>query len=161
MRYFLSLATILAALWLGISGVYKPAILALGAASVLLVVWLSARMEVVGTEHNPVLYSWRLPVYWAWLIGQIVTANIHVARLVLQPQRIRPRVIRVPVPQKTSVAKVTYANSITLTPGTVTLQLETDFVEVHAIDDRSAAGVEDGSMAARVCWLEQGRDIDQ
>lgn len=160
MRYFLSLAIILSALWLGISGVYKPVILALGAASVLLVVWLSARMEVVGTEHNPVLYSWRLPVYWGWLVWQIVTANVHVARLVLQPQRIRPRVIRAPVPHKTSVAKVTYANSITLTPGTVTLHLEADFVEVHAIDDHSAAGVEDGSMAAKVSWLENGRKVE-
>lgn len=158
MRYFLSLAAILAALWLGISGVYKPVILGLGAASVLLVVWLSARMEVVGTEHNPALYSWRLPVYWAWLIGQIITANIHVARLVLQPQRIRPRVVRAPAPLMTSVAKVTYANSITLTPGTVTLQLEADFIEVHAIDDHSAAGVEDGSMAERVRWLENSRE---
>lgn len=160
MRYFLSLAIILSALWLGISGVYKPVILALGAASVLLVVWLSARMEVVGTEHNPVLYSWRLPVYWGWLVWQIVAANVHVARLVLQPQRIRPRVIRAPVPHKTSVAKVTYANSITLTPGTVTLQLEADFVEVHAIDHHSAAGVEDGSMASKVSWLEHGRQVE-
>jgi len=161
MRYLLSLAVVLTALWLSISGVYKPVILALGAASVMLVVWLSARMEVVGTEHNPVLYSWRLAVYWGWLIGQIVSANIHVARLVFQPQRIRPRVIRAPLPQKTSVAKVTYANSITLTPGTVTLQLEDDFVLVHAIDEHSAAGVEDGGMAARVCWLEQGREVRQ
>lgn len=157
----ISLALVLAVLWLGISGVYKPVVLALGAASVLLVVWLSARMEVVGTEHNPVLYSWRLPIYWAWLVGQIVMANINVARLVLQPERIKPRVLRAPVPQKTSVAKVTYANSITLTPGTVTLALEADYVDVHAIDDKSAAGVEDGSMAARVCWLEQGRENDR
>ncbi len=158
MRYLLSLAAVLAALWLGISGVYKPHILSLGAASVLLVVWLSARMEVAGSEHNPVLYSWRLPVYWGWLLWQIVTANIHIARLVIQPDRIKPRVFRAPVPQKTAVAKVTYANSITLTPGTVTLQLEDEFVEVHAIDDHSAAGVEDGSMAARACWLEGGRE---
>jgi len=158
MRYFLSLAAVLVALWLGISGVYKPHILALGAASVLLVVWLSARMEVVGTEHNPVLYSWRLPVYWAWLVWQIVTANVNVARLVFNPKGIRPRVFRAPVPQESAVAKVTYANSITLTPGTVTLRLESDFVEVHALDDNSAAGVEDGSMAARVCWLEWGRE---
>lgn len=156
MRYFLSLAVVLAALWLGVSGVYKVHILSLGVASVLLVVWLSARMEVVGTEHNPALYSWRLPVYWGWLVWQIVTANIHVARLVFQPRRISPRVIRTPVPHKTPVAKVTYANSITLTPGTVTLRLEDDFVEVHALDERSASGVEDGSMAAKVTWLEQG-----
>ncbi|RFF28398.1 MULTISPECIES: Na+/H+ antiporter subunit E [unclassified Wenzhouxiangella] len=160
MRYFLSLAIILSALWLGISGVYKPVILALGAASVLLVVWLSARMEVVGTEHNPAVYSWRLPVYWGWLVWQIVMANVHIARLVLQPQRIRPRVIRAPVPHKTPVAKVTYANSITLTPGTITLRLEADFVDVHAIDDHSAAGIEGGGMAAKVSWLERGREID-
>jgi multicomponent Na+:H+ antiporter subunit E len=154
MRYFLSLAAILAALWLGISGVYKPAILALGAASVLLVVWLSARMEVVGTEHNPILYSWRLPAYWGWLIWQIVLANLHLVRLCLQPGKIAPRVFRAPVRQHSAIGKVTYANSITLTPGTVTLQLERDYVMVHAIDAISARGVESGQIGNKVCWLE-------
>lgn len=154
MRYFLSLILVLAALWLAISGVYKPVILALGAGSIGLVVWLSARMEVVGVEHSPVLYSWRLPVYLAWLIGQIINANLHLVRLCLDPARVRPRIITVPTGQRSAIAKVTYANSITLTPGTVSLALETDQVMVHAVDSQSAAGLESGAMGRRVCWLE-------
>jgi len=157
MRYLLSLAVTTTALWLGISGVYKPVILLLGAGSVLMVVWLSARMEVVGTEHNPVIYSWRLPVYWVWLIGQIFSANLNVARSVLSPERIDPQIIRVPVNHKSAVARVTYANSVTLTPGTVSLYLSDQELLVHALDRKSAEGVEQGEMERRVQWLEGRR----
>lgn len=157
MRYLLSLAVLLAALWLSISGVYKPIILALGSASVVLVVWLSARMEVVGTEHNPVIYSWRLPVYWAWLVGQIIAANLNVARSILSLSRIDPRLIRVPVGHSSAVAKVTFANSVTLTPGTISLYLSDTQLLVHALDRQSAEGVEEGEMDRRVQWLEAGR----
>ncbi len=158
MRYFLSLAAILVVLWLGISGVYTPVVLGLGAASVVLVLWLSARMQVVGSEHNPTLFSWRLPFYWLWLFWQVVLANVHVAGLVLRPDRVAPRILRAPVGHGSDVARVTYANSITLTPGTITLQLADDHVDVHAIDEASAAGVEDGEMAERVRWLEGRRE---
>lgn len=157
MRYLLSLSIILAALWLGISGVYKPIILVLGSGSVLLVVWLSARMEVVGTEHNPVIYSWRLPVYWAWLVGQIILANVNVVRAVWSPARISPRLIRLPIGHKSAVARVTFANSVTLTPGTVSLYLTDRELTVHALDRESATGLERGDMARRVQWLEAGR----
>ena len=157
MRYVIALTLLMSGLWLGISGVYKPLMFVFGGASVALVVWLSVRMHVVGVQHNPVLYSWRLPAYWLWLIGQIVCTSINVARLVLNPKGIRPRVFRAPMTPRSSVAKVTYANSITLTPGTVTLLLEPDFVDVHALDDKSAASVVSGSMAKRVCWLEGGK----
>ncbi|AKS40769.1 Na+/H+ antiporter subunit E [Wenzhouxiangella marina] len=155
MRYLISLSLLLAALWLGISGVYKPLMFMLGAASVLVVVWLSRRMDVVGVEHNPALYSWRLPVYWAWLVGQIIKANLTVAKLVLNPARIRPQIVRVPVPLESKVAKVTYANSCTLTPGTVTLQLEPDELTAHVLDAGSAEDLQAGHMAARIAWLEQ------
>lgn len=154
MRYLITLGLLLAVLWLSISGVYKSQIMALGAASVVLVVWLSRRMDVVGVEHNPVLYSWRLPLYWAWLIREIIKANLTVIRLSLFPERISPRVITVPVPHKTAIAKVTYANSCTLTPGTVTLVLEPNELTAHVLDAGSAKELEAGHMAARISWLE-------
>ena len=155
MRYLISLAVVMAALWLGLSGFFKPLLLGLGVVSVLLATWMAGRMDVVGTEHNPILFSWRLPIYWAWLVWQIVLANVEVARCILAPgRRLRPRVIEVPVPQKTEIGRVTYANSITLTPGTVSLLLERDRVKVHALTDASAGGVESGDMARRVNWLE-------
>lgn len=157
MRYVISLILILSALWLAISGVYKPLLFILGAASVVLVTWLSVRMDVVGQEHNPVLYSWRLIRYWSWLIVQIFKSNIHVAKLALTPARIQPQLLTVPVPHQDEVAKVTYANSCTLTPGTVALQLLSDELLVHALDDASAADLRSGEMADRISWLE-GRD---
>jgi len=157
MRYLISLGILLTVLWLSISGVYKPQILALGVASVLLVVWLSRRMDVVGVEHNPVLYSWRLPLYWAWLVGEIIKANVNVVRLVWSPSKISPRLVTVPVPHDNAVAKVTYANSCTLTPGTVTLVLEHSEMTAHVLDASSAQDLESGRMAAKISWLESVR----
>ena len=156
MRYSFSLAILLAVLWLAISGVYKPPLFVLGAASIAIVVWLSRRMDVVGVEHNPVLYSWRLPVYWLWLLKEIAKSNFEVARAALAPQdRVRPRIVRVPVRLGSAVAKVTYANSVTLTPGTVTLLLEEDCLEAHALLESSASGLESGDMERKIVWLEQ------
>lgn len=152
----LSLTILLALLWLAISGVYKPPILFLGAGSIALVVWLSQRMDVVGVEHNPALYSWRLPVYWIWLSGQIIKANLEVAAAALAPSgRLKPSVFQAPVRLKSSVGKVTYGNSITLTPGTVTLQLEPDQIRVHALLESSAEGVKSDVMQRRIEWLER------
>jgi multicomponent Na+:H+ antiporter subunit E len=157
MRYVISLAILLAALWLGVSGVYKPLLFILGAGSVALVVWLSLRMDVVGVEHNPAVYSLRLPIYWSWLTWQIVLANINVARRVLSPGTIKPRLVTVDVPHHSAVAKVTYANSCTLTPGTVALYLGEHELTAHALDERSARDLESGAMARQIAWLE-GRD---
>jgi len=155
MRYAISLGLVLAALWLGISGVYKPLLFMLGLGSVVFVVWMSKRMEVVGVEHNPILYSWRLPVYWLWLLKEIIKSNFDVARATLNPDRyVEPTVIFVPMALQSAVGKVTYANSITLTPGTVTLLLEDDEVEVHALTKNSAAGIQARAMERKIAWLE-------
>ena len=156
MKYSVSLTILLAVLWLAISGVYKLPLFVLGAASIAIVVWLSRRMDVVGVEHNPVLYSWRLPVYWLWLLKEIAKTNLEVARAALAPRSwVRPRIVKVPVQLGSAVAKVTYANSLTLTPGTVTLLLEEDCLEAHALLESSAAGLESGAMERKVAWLEQ------
>ncbi len=160
MRYIISLILVLAALWLAISGVYKPLILLLGVGSIALVVWLALRMEVVGEEHNPVIYSWRLPLYWAWLMWQIARANLNVARLIVSGRGIRPRVVTVPTPHHSTVARVTYANSATLTPGTVSLLLTKQELTVHALDVRSAEELKEGALARRIAWLE-GSDTEQ
>jgi multicomponent Na+:H+ antiporter subunit E len=154
MRYITSLTLVLVILWLAVSGVYKPLLFILGGGSVALVVWLSLRMDVVGIEHDPVLYSWRLPIYWGWLLWQIVLTNINVARRIFKPASIRSHLLRVPVPLDTAVAKVTYANSCTLTPGTVALHLTEEELLVHVLDDYSGADLKDGHMARKIAWLE-------
>lgn len=156
MRYLISLAIVLSLLWLAISGVYKPLLFMLGAGSVAFVVWMSRRMDVVGVEHNPVLYSWRLPVYWLWLLWEIAKSNVEVARAAFSPRRlVRPSVVKVPLQLNSPVGKVTYANSVTLTPGTVTLLLEDDYIEAHALLESSAASLRSGAMERKIAWLEQ------
>ncbi|MDZ7782036.1 MAG: Na+/H+ antiporter subunit E [Halioglobus sp.] len=155
MRYLFSLALVLSLLWLAMSGVYKPLMYILGAGSVAFVVWVSRRMDVVGVEHNPVLYSWRLPIYWLWLFGEIVKSNIEVARAAISPRKwVQPSVVKVPMKLASPVAKVTYANSVTLTPGTVTLLLENDYLEAHALLESSARGLRSGAMERKIAWLE-------
>lgn len=154
MRNLTSLFVLLAALWLALSGVYKPLILALGLGSVLFALWMARRMDVVGDQNNAGLYSWRLPVYWTWLVWQITLSNLHVARLVLVPGRIAPRIVRMPANQASDIGRVTYANSITLTPGTVSLVLTPDELIVHAIDRQAADELQREGMGDKVRWLE-------
>ena len=156
MRYYFTLAMVLAILWLGLSGVYKPLLFALGAVSIGLVVWLAERMEVLGAEHDPAQLSWRLVVYWGWLAWQVVVSNIAVAQAVLDPRRIRPTLIDVPVRQRTRVGRVTYGNSMTLTPGTVTTWLPSngDQARVHALLPSAVEDLRSGEMGRRILWLE-------
>ena len=159
MRYYFTLTVVLAVLWLGLSGIYKPLLLGLGVVSIGLVVWLAERMEVLGAEHDPAQLSWRLLVYWGWLAWQVIVSNVAVAQAVLDPRRIRPTLIEVPVRQRTRVGRVTYGNSITLTPGTVTTWLSSsgDHARVHALLPSAVEGLRNGDMERRILWLE-GKD---
>lgn len=157
MRNLASLFVLLAVLWLALSGIYKPLILGLGLGSVAFTLWISKRMDVVGGAKDPGMLSWRLPVYWAWLAWQIALSCLHVARLVLAPARIAPRVLRVPVQQASDVGRVTYANSVTLTPGTVSLILSRSELIVHALDQQAVDELQREGMGDKVRWLERGR----
>jgi multicomponent Na+:H+ antiporter subunit E len=157
MRNLFFAFVVLAALWLVLSGVYKPLLLALGLGSVLFTLWVARRMDLFGDGHGPHLVLWRWPAYLGWLLWQIVQSNLHVARLVFQPGRIAPCVLKVPVPQAGDFARATYANSVTLTPGTVSLMLDRDVLTVHALDRRAADELQDGELGRRVCALEDRR----
>lgn len=157
--FLLTLSLIL--FWLAISGVYKPVVLLLGAGSVALVVWLSWRMKVIGEEHDPLLFAWRLPVFWAWALLEIVRANIHVARLTFSPEKISPRIISTDVPFKRDLSKVVYGNTCTLTPGTVTLMLTRDKLVAHALDQASGEALASGRLARKIHWLEGSAGPEQ
>ncbi|MEM7263175.1 MAG: Na+/H+ antiporter subunit E [Planctomycetota bacterium] len=117
-------------------------------------VWLVHRMNAIDEEGQP-LNVLGLVTYAPWLAWQIVRANVDIARLVWSPRlKIQPRVIQVPVKLKTPLARATYANSITLTPGTVTIQLENDRYLVHALTDAAAEDLLSGEMERRVLRLE-------
>jgi len=150
-----SLFLVLCAVWLGWSGHFTPLLLGLGLASCLLVVLVSGRMHIVDREGAPLELAARAPLYAPWLVWQVFKANVDVARRILSPRLpISPRVIRVKATQASDLGRVIYANSITLTPGTVSLSLEGDEIVVHALTREAAEELESGKMDRRVSRTE-------
>jgi len=155
----LSLGVVLYVLWLLLSGHFEPLLLGLGAASVAAVVWIAHRMDVVDHEGFPVHLSWRAAFYWPWLIKEIAKANLDVAAVIARPDLpINPTMFPVAGSQKSELGLVIYANSITLTPGTVTVELEEGVLSVHALTHEAAEGVKNGDMDRRVTALEASGD---
>lgn len=123
--------------------------------SVLFVAVLSHLMDVVDGESQPLNLTFTIPMYWIWLIKEVVVANIAVARCVwIGTSSINPRVMKITAHQKTDLGIVIYANSITLTPGTVSIDLEENVITVHALTNDSANDLLTGEMDRRVCKVE-------
>ncbi len=154
MFHAIGLGVTLFGIWLLLSGIYEPLILSLGLASVILVVLISHRMDMLDREAVPLHLYWRIPPYWIWLMKEIVLANVHVARLILDPRLpISPRMIRVKATQNSDMGRVIHANSITLTPGTVSVEIEDDVILVHALSREAAEGTLEGGIDRRVTAL--------
>lgn len=121
-----------------------------------LVVLLALRMDVVDHEGHPLhLDPKALVIYWCWLLREIIVSNIYVCRLIVNPSMpISPTVIALRSSQSSDLSRVIFANSITLTPGTVTIDVDGDITEVHAITEEVARSLMQGSMDARVTALE-------
>ena len=102
----------------------------------------------------------RSPTY-PWLMWQIVKSNIDVARIILQREpSISPTMFLVEAGQKTELGHVIYANSITLTPGTITVDVIDGKLEIHALTKEAAAELETGEMDRRVTRMEGAPDTD-
>lgn len=112
-------------------------------------------MDVADHEGHPIHLTWRAGTYWPWLFVEIIKSNIDVARLILDPKLpISPTVIKVKATQVDDLGHVIYANSITLTPGTVTMDVRGGTLEVHAITQDIAEGLMSGEMDRRVTQME-------
>jgi len=156
MAHLVGLAISLCLTWLLLSGHYTPLLLALGASSVALIVWIAHRMDVIDHEGQPIQLTARTPVYMLWLLKEIMVSNIDVAKRILAPRlNISPRLIKVKAHEQTELGQVIYANSITLTPGTVSVRVIDGTIVVHALTRESAASVESGKMDRRVQRLER------
>ena len=142
-------------LWLFSSGYFLILIIALGIASISLVIWLAHRMDVVDHESHPVHMALKGLTYFPWLIAEIIKSNLDIAIAIVRGNKsIAPSTIQVNVSQRSDVGRVTHANSITLTPGTVTLYVDGNMFLVHALTPKSAQGLQTGDMDARVTKLE-------
>jgi multicomponent Na+:H+ antiporter subunit E len=114
-------------------------------------------MRLIDVEGHPIhLAIWALLWYWPWLLKEIVKSAWQVSVAILHPKLpISPRVVRFKPSQKTEVGLVIHANSITLTPGTMTIEARPDEFVVHALTEETAASVGAGSdMDRRVARME-------
>jgi multicomponent Na+:H+ antiporter subunit E len=157
-----SLGLVLFITWLLFSGFFEPLLLAFGVVSCLLVVWIAHRMDMIDREGQPIHLGLRIVTYWFWLIGEIVKANVDVARRIIDPKLpIQPNVFWTKASQHSELGQVIYANSITLTPGTISMRVADGSILVHALTAESAAGVEQGDMDRRVAALENAPGTDR
>ena len=155
MKRSLILFVTLMIVWLLLSGHYNAALVTYGVLSCLGVVALMVHLHVLDEEALPTHLGFRALIYLPWLFKQIILSNLAVAKVILSPKLpIHPRILRVAASQKTHVGQVIYANSITLTPGTVTLDVRHGNFLVHALTTESAEGLLSGEMDRRVAHLE-------
>jgi multicomponent Na+:H+ antiporter subunit E len=153
-RFFV-LFVALMAVWLAWSGHFTPLLISMGVLSCLFVVWIARRMRLVDREGVPWEIVPRMLLYLPYLLLEILKANIDVARRILDPRLpIGPAVFRSKALQRTALGRVIYANSITLTPGTVTIGIDDEGVTVHALSPEAEQGVLNDEMNRRVARVE-------
>ena len=150
-----TLFALLLATWLLLSGHTDTFLVGCGVVASLMVTVIAHRMGATDREGHPIHLVWRIPFYHGWLAWQIACSNVTVVRTILAPTRkLDPAADWVPASQKSTVGLVTFANSITLTPGTVSVSVESDRIYVHALSRRGLDALKDGAMDRRVRSFE-------
>jgi multicomponent Na+:H+ antiporter subunit E len=141
-------------IWIVLSGFYDAFHLGLGVLSVILVLLMNPPVSAPG-EFTTTRPRWgRVLLYLPWLGLEMVLAAVEVARVVLPPTMpLSPRLVRFRSPRLNDFARVVLGNSITLTPGTLTVDIDGDEYLVHALTESAARELEGGRMQARVAGL--------
>ena len=151
------LAILLFLFWLALSGHYTEFLIGVGIATTLLCLAVANRMGTVDAEGVPVQLALGAITYIPWLIWEVIKSAWAVTQIIIDPRLpISPTMTRVRASQATSTGQSVYANSITLTPGTITTNVDGNMLTVHAIVSDGADDLETGSMDARVSRFERG-----
>ena len=155
----ISLLIVLFLFWLALSGHYTPLLLSIGAISAALAVVAALRMRILDPEGHPIEWIAGFALYLPWLVLEIGKSAWGVTRIILSPRLpISPTLRVVRAGQRSAIGIATFANSITLTPGTITVAVNGNELTVHALVREGAAGLEGGEMDRRVRALE-GRAV--
>lgn len=155
----LSLGVSLFGLWLLLSGYFNALLIGLGVFSVLFVVWITHRMDFFDHEKHPIHLNTRVMLYLPWLLKEIIITNLQVARTIISRRMpLTLSVLKVRSTQKTELGQVIFGNSITLTPGTVTLGINKDIITVHALTLGTAFDLKSGEMDRRITNIEAKPD---
>ena len=151
------LAVVLYAFWILLSGMFTPFLLACGLGASVEVALLAWRMELADLEGQPIHLAAGALSYWPWLAKEIAVSGWRVTRIILHPRLpLSPVLVRFRPSQESTVGLVTHANSITLTPGTITVEAERDGFLVHALTRDAGQALAGSEMDRRVRRLEGG-----
>lgn len=138
-----------------LSGYFKTILVVLGIISCVLVTVLSIKLKIYSSQRERIRINFRLPLYFPWLLKEIIKSNMHVARLILtNSKEISPQLVTIKPSQKTNTGIAVHANSITLTPGTISIDIENNQLLVHALSSHTAQGVLNGDIDKKVTNLE-------
>ncbi|MCA9316699.1 MAG: Na+/H+ antiporter subunit E [Planctomycetes bacterium] len=152
---FLLTWLVMGTFWFLLSGFTDPIHLGYGAVSTTIVAALSHKhLTQGGAIGLGIARAFRTAAYLPWLLWQILLANLDVILCVLGLRRIEPRVLRIRSGMHSTFGLVALANSITLTPGTVTVDVEGDDLIIHALTVGAAQGVEDRVIEKRLLPVE-------
>ena len=152
-----SLLALLIAAWVLWSGQFQPLLLVLGAISCLLTAYLTRRMGYFDDDLFALRFGARLFGYWAWLAKEVVRSSIEVARVVVNPRLpISPQIVEIQATASHPVDQAILGNSITLTPGTLALDVHRGRIQVHCLTQAGADDLKSGEMDRRVAALRQG-----
>lgn len=159
---YIVLSVTLFSFWFILSGIMKAKFLIIGLATSLIAAWVSRPLLLLPSAGRSkevfVAFDfpyWKYIVYWPWLLWEIVKANIDVVKLVLDPKMpIDPVIFTFRKNMSNPLAHVTLANSITLTPGTITIDIVDGVYYIHAITREAAESLApkegEGEMPRRV-----------
>ena len=143
--------------WLLLSGIYTPFLVLAGLGCSIAVAALAWRMGVADPEGHPVDLTFGAIAYWPWLIKEIAICGWQVTRIIVHPRLpISPTLTRFVPSQASTAGLVTHANSITLTPGTITVEADHRSFLVHCLTRAGADGLAGSEMDRRVSRMEGG-----
>lgn len=152
----LSAVLVLFLFWLLLSGIFTPFLVAAGFGSALAVVFIAHRMDVVDHEGHPIHLAWHAFLsYWPWLVKEIALSGWDVTKRILHPALpVSPTLVEFAPTQKSDIGLVIHANSITLTPGTIAIEVEPGRFLVHAVTREGAAALAGSEMDRRCTAME-------
>jgi len=135
-------------LWVLLSGKLDAFHLSIGFLGAALIAWVNTEPQHL---DEPPLPHARLLLYWPWLFLEIVKSSLNITKIILDPKLpINPRLIQYPTNLGSNPAVVLLGNSITLTPGTVTIEVSSNELVIHALDDESSSGLESRDMERKI-----------
>ena len=148
-------SVILFSLWLLLSGHFDALLLSLGALVCLFVAWASEKLGLFNKDFSTLKLSFKLPTFLPWFFIEVVKSNLDVSYRILHPKLpIKPNIMKLDTSQHSDIATALYANCITLTPGTYSLDLDAKSIEVHSLTEGLAKDLRTGEMSKRISALE-------